>query len=57
MSLNRFVRQLKPIQENKINYVSKVDSIFSEAYTFFPKSEEEISKTLKDFPHENVQAC
>ena len=55
MSLNRFVRQLKPIQENKINYVSKVDSIFSEAYTFFPKSEEEISKTLKDFPHENVQ--
>jgi hypothetical protein len=26
-----------------------------EAYTFFPKSEEEISKTLSDFPHENVQ--
>ena len=55
MSLNRFVRQLNPIKKNKVNYVSKVDSVFSEAYSFFPKSEEEISNTLKDFPHENVK--
>ena len=26
-----------------------------EAYTFFPKNEEEIKKTLSDFPHENVE--
>jgi len=26
-----------------------------EAYTFFPKNEEEIKKTLADFPHENVE--
>ena len=55
MSLNRFVRQLNPIKKSKVNYVSKVDSVFSEAYSFFPKSEEEISNTLKDFPHENVK--
>ena len=27
MSLNRFVRQLNPIQENKVNYVDKVQYI------------------------------
>ena len=27
MSLNRYVRQLNPIQENKINYVDKVQRI------------------------------
>ena len=27
----------------------------SEAYNFFPKSEDEIKKTLADFPHENVE--
>ena len=26
-----------------------------EAYSFFPKSEEEIKKTLSDFPDDNVQ--
>ena len=33
----------------------KVQSFFSEAYTFFPKSEKEITNTLKDFPDENVK--
>jgi len=27
MSLNRFVRQLKPIQENKVNYVDRIQSL------------------------------
>ncbi len=54
MPLQKYVRQLKPIQESKISHVEKVQNLF-EAYSFFPKSEEEISKTLSDFPHENVQ--
>ena len=28
MSLQRYVRKLKPIQENKIDYVDRVQSIF-----------------------------
>ena len=27
MSLNRFVRQLKPIQENKVNYVDRIQNL------------------------------
>ena len=33
MSLNRFVRQLKPIQENKVNYVDRVQTYLTEADT------------------------
>ena len=28
MSLNRYVRQLNPIQENKINYVERVQDLY-----------------------------
>ena len=52
--LRKYVRQLNPIQEKYIAPIDKVQSLL-EAYSFFPKSEEEISKTLSDFPHENVQ--
>jgi hypothetical protein len=55
MSLQKYVRQLRPIQEKYVEPIEKVQSFFSEAYSFFPKSEDEISNTLKDFPHENVQ--
>ena len=30
MSLNRYVRQLNPIQENKVNYVDKVQYIIEQ---------------------------
>ena len=54
--LKDIVRQVKTVQEtHSIDYVDRVQSLLSEAYSFFPKSEEEISKTLKDFPHESVQ--
>ena len=54
--LKDIVRQVKPVQEkHSTNYVDRVQSLLSEAYSFFPKSEEEISNTLKDFPHESVQ--
>ena len=55
MTLQKYVRQLRPIQEKYVAPIEKVQSFFSEAYSFFPKSEEEISNTLKDFPHENVE--
>ena len=38
MSLTGYVKQLRPIQENKVDYVKKI----SEAYDIFPKSEGEI---------------
>ena len=55
MYLRKYVRQIRPIQENYIKPENKIQNLLSEAYSFFPKSEEEISKTLSDFPHENVQ--
>ena len=54
MSLRGYVRQLKPITEKYIPPVDKVQTFISEAYSFFPTSEEEISKTLADWPHESV---
>ena len=30
MSLNRYVRQLKPIQENKVDYVQQVQNLYEE---------------------------
>ena len=30
MSLNRYVRQLKPIQENKVDYVQQVQDLYEE---------------------------
>ena len=53
-NLNHYVRQLRPRTENYVPHVDKVQSLFSEAYSFFPKSEEEISKTLADWPYESV---
>ena len=54
MSLNGYVRQLKPRTENYIPPVDRVQSFLSEAYSFFPTSEEEITKNLADWPHESV---
>jgi len=54
MSLRKSIRQLRPIQENFTAPVDKVQNLLSEAYSFFPTSEEEISKTLADWPHESV---
>ena len=54
MSLRKSIRQLRPIQENFTAPVDKVQNFLSEAYSFFPTSEEEISKTLADWPHESV---
>ena len=56
MHLRKYVRQIRPIQENYIKPEDKVQNLLSEAYSFFPKSEEEISKTLSDFPHEKAPA-
>ena len=53
-NLNHYVRQLRPRTESYTPHVDKVQSLFSEAYSFFPKSEEEISKTLADWPYESV---
>jgi len=54
MPLQQYVRQLKPRSEAYIPHVDKVQNFLSEAYSFFPKSEEEISTTLADWPHESV---
>jgi hypothetical protein len=54
MSLRGYVRQLKPRTENYIPPVDRVQSFLSEAYSFFPTSEEEITKNLADWPHESV---
>jgi len=54
MSLQQHIRQLKPRNESTVNHVGKLQSFLSEAYSFFPTSEEEISKTLADWPHESV---
>ena len=55
MSFRDHIRILKPTSETYIPPIEKVQSFFSEAYSFFPKSEKEISDTLSNFPHENVQ--
>ena len=54
MSLQKYVRQVSPRNESYIPPVDKVQNFFTEAYSFFPKSEEEISTTLADWPHESV---
>jgi hypothetical protein len=54
MSLIGYVRQVRPVQESHVNHLDKVQNILSEAYSFFPTTEEEISKTLADWPHESV---
>ena len=54
MGIKNYVRQVRPVQESYVNHLEKVQSLFSEAYSFFPTSEEEISKTLADWPHESV---
>ena len=55
MSIRAHIRKLRPILESYTPPIDKVQSYFSEAYSFFPKSEKEISDTLSDFPHESVQ--
>ena len=54
MSVSKYYRQLNPMVTEKVDHVSRVHYYLGEAYTFFPKSEEEISKTLADWPHESV---
>ena len=54
MSLQKYVRQLRPRTEDYIPPIDKIQNFLSEAYSFFPKSEEEISSTLADWPHESV---
>jgi len=52
--LQQYVRQVRPRNESYIPPVDKIQNFLSEAYTFFPTSEEEISNTLADWAHENV---
>ena len=54
MSLQQYVRQVNPRNESYIPPVDKIQSFLFEAYSFFPKSEEEITNTLADWPHESV---
>jgi len=54
MSLQQYVRQVRPRNESYISPVDKVQAFLTEAYSFFPTSEEEITKTLADWPHESV---
>ena len=54
MSLQQYARQVKPRNESYTPPVEKIQNFLSEAYSFFPKSEEEISSTLADWPHESV---
>jgi len=55
MSLQGYLRQVKPrLTESYVPHVDRIQNILSEAYSFFPTSEEEISKTLADWPHESV---
>ena len=44
MALQKYVRQLRPIQENYVNYIDRVQTLLDESYDFYPKSEEEIKK-------------
>ena len=52
--LRKYVRQLRPTQEKYVAPVLKIQNLLHEAYNFFPKSVEEISSTLADWPHESV---
>ena len=52
--LRKFVRQLRPTQEKYVTPDEKIQNFLHEAYSFFPKSVEEISSTLSDWPHESV---
>ena len=54
MSLQGYVHQLRPRRESYVNHVDNIKNFLHEAYSFFPKSEEEISTTLADWPHESV---
>ena len=55
MALQKYIRQLRPIQESYVDHVDRVQTFLGESYDFYPKSEKEIQKTLKDFPSENVK--
>ena len=54
LMLQKYVHQLRPRNESYTPHVDKVQNLFTEAYSFFPTSEEEISKTLADWPHERL---
>tara|TARA_B100000029_G_scaffold478496_1_gene524660 strand:+ start:1663 stop:2820 length:1158 start_codon:yes stop_codon:yes gene_type:complete len=54
MSLQKYVKQLRPRNESYVPHVDKVQSLLTEAYSFFPTSEEQITKELSDWPHESV---
>ena len=51
MSLQKYVRQVKPRNEY---YIPHETRHFHEAYSFFPTSEEQITKELSDWTHESV---
>jgi len=54
--LNKFVRQLRPIQEKYVAPVNKVQSLLSEAYSIFPKSVGEIDTLEITHNKENLKA-
>ena len=51
MSLQGYVLQLKPRDDTFIHLETRH---FHEAYSFFPTSEEQITKELSDWPHESL---
>ncbi len=57
MSIRAHVRKLKPLKESFDSPVDKVQSFFSEAYSFFPKSEKEIpySTRVQEFEKRAVR--
>ena len=48
MSLNRFVRQLNPIQENKINYVERVQDLYEATLSKADINKRDNFKVFKD---------
>ena len=52
MSLNGYVRQLKP---RDVTFIPHETRHFHEAYSFFPTSEEQITKELSDWVYKQIQ--
>ena len=48
MSLNRYVRQLNPIQENKINYVERVQDLYEATLSKADINKRDNFKVFKD---------
>ena len=68
MSLNRFVRQLNPIQENKVNYVDRIQVLreltispfyqqkgnFNPYYVINPKIEKMVKEDLPEKNYDEI---